>query len=47
MKKLLRFNQSPVEFQDSDLSSIEKEGNLIRINFQNGNSYLGYHIKDK
>ena len=41
--KLLRFNQTPVEFQESDITSIEKESKiLIRINLKNNESYLGY-----
>ena len=44
--KLLRFNQTPIEFQDSDISSIEEESKvLIRINLKNNESYLGYCIK--
>lgn len=40
--KLLRFNQSPVEFQDSDIISIEEENKiLVRVNLKN-ESYLGY-----
>ena len=44
--KLLRFNQTPVEFQESDIFSIEEENKvLIRVNFKNNESYLGYCIK--
>ena len=44
--KLLRFNQNPVEFQDSDISSIEEESKvLIRINLKSNESYLGYCLK--
>lgn len=44
--KLLRFNQNPVEFQESDIFSIEKESKvLVRVNLQNNESYLGYCLK--
>ena len=41
--KLLRFNQDPVRFQESDIISIEKENKvLVRVNLKNNESYLGY-----
>ena len=40
--KLLKFNQTPVEFQDSDISSIEENKILVRVNLKNNESYLGY-----
>lgn len=43
--KLLRYSRDPIEFESTDVESIDSS-TLIRVNLKNGESYLGYHIKN-
>lgn len=43
--KLLRYNNTPIEFDMSKVISITTEGNLIYVNITEYETFIGYCIK--